>query len=47
MEIVKLVVQKRHQAGKGVARRLRRAGQLPAVVYGNAPQWRLRWLKKT
>lgn len=35
MEIVKLVVQKRHQAGKGVARRLRRAGQLPAVVYGN------------
>jgi len=35
MEIVQLVVQKRHQAGKGVARRLRRAGQLPAVVYGN------------
>jgi len=35
MEIVKLVVQKRHHAGKGVARRLRRAGQLPAVVYGN------------
>ena len=35
MELVKLVVQKRHQSGKGVARRLRRAGQLPAVVYGN------------
>lgn len=35
METVKLVVQKRHQAGKGVARRLRRAGQLPAVVYGH------------
>jgi large subunit ribosomal protein L25 len=35
MEIVKLVVQTRDQAGKGMARRLRRAGQLPAVVYGN------------
>jgi len=35
METVKLVVHKRDQAGKGVARRLRRAGQLPAVVYGN------------
>ncbi len=35
METVRLVVQKRHQAGKGVARRLRRAGQLPAVVYGH------------
>lgn len=35
METVKLVVQKRHEAGKGVARRLRRAGQLPAVVYGH------------
>jgi len=35
METVKLVVQKRHQAGKGFARRLRRAGQLPAVVYGH------------
>jgi large subunit ribosomal protein L25 len=35
METVKLVVQQRHQAGKGVARRLRRAGQLPAVVYGH------------
>jgi large subunit ribosomal protein L25 len=35
MEIVKLVVQKRDQAGKGVARRLRSAGQLPAVVYGH------------
>ena len=35
MEIVKLVVHRRDQSGKGVARRLRRAGQLPAVVYGN------------
>ena len=35
MESVKFVVQKRHQAGKGVARRLRQAGQLPAVLYGN------------
>lgn len=35
METVRLVVQQRHQAGKGVARRLRRAGQLPAVVYGH------------
>jgi large subunit ribosomal protein L25 len=35
MEIVKLVVHRRDQAGKGIARRLRRAGQLPAVVYGN------------
>lgn len=35
METVKLVVQQRSQAGKGVARRLRRAGQLPAVVYGH------------
>ena len=35
MEIIKLVVQKRHQTGKGAGRRLRRAGQLPAVVYGH------------
>jgi len=35
METVKLVVHKRDKSGKGVARRLRRAGQLPAVVYGN------------
>jgi len=35
METVRLVVQKRHQAGKGIARQLRRAGQLPAVVYGH------------
>jgi large subunit ribosomal protein L25 len=37
MEMVTLVVHKRDQAGKGVARRLRRAGQLPAVLYGNGP----------
>ena len=35
METVRLVVQKRYQAGKGVARRLRRGGQLPAVLYGH------------
>jgi len=35
MEIGEACGAKRHQAGKGVARRLRRAGQLPAVVYGN------------
>jgi len=28
-------VHKRDQTGKGVGRRLRRAGQLPAVLYGN------------
>jgi large subunit ribosomal protein L25 len=37
MESAKLVVHRRDQAGKGVARRLRRAGQLPAVLYGNGP----------
>ena len=35
MESVKLVVQRRDRAGKGISRQLRRAGQLPAVVYGN------------
>ena len=35
METAKLVAHKRDRAGKGVARRLRRAGQLPAVLYGN------------
>jgi large subunit ribosomal protein L25 len=35
MEIAKLVVHTRDQAGKGAARRLRRAGQLPAVLYGH------------
>ena len=35
MESAKLVVHRRDQTGKGVARRLRRAGQLPAVLYGN------------
>src|SRR5215468_5722024 len=35
MESAKLVVHKRDHAGKGVARRIRRAGQLPAVLYGN------------
>lgn len=35
MESVKLVVQRRTQAGKGVSRRFRSAGQVPAVLYGN------------
>jgi large subunit ribosomal protein L25 len=35
MESAKLVVHRRDQTGKGVARRLRRAGQLPAVLYGH------------
>ncbi|MBM3225172.1 MAG: 50S ribosomal protein L25, partial [Candidatus Tectomicrobia bacterium] len=35
METVTLVVQARQQTGKGVARRLRGAGELPAVLYGN------------
>jgi large subunit ribosomal protein L25 len=37
MESAKLVVHRRDRAGKGVARQLRRAGQLPAVLYGNGP----------
>jgi large subunit ribosomal protein L25 len=35
MEVVRLAVQQRSQRGKGVARRLRRAGMLPAVLYGH------------
>ena len=35
MEVVKVVVQQRRETGKGPARRLRRAGQLPAVLYGH------------
>jgi large subunit ribosomal protein L25 len=35
MEVVKVVVQQRHETGKGPARRLRRAGKLPAVLYGH------------
>jgi large subunit ribosomal protein L25 len=35
METVQIAAAKRHLAGKGVARQLRRAGQLPAVLYGN------------
>jgi large subunit ribosomal protein L25 len=34
MDTVKLVAQKRVGTGKGQARRLRKAGQLPVVVYG-------------
>ena len=35
MEVMKLVAQRRHRTGKGVARQLRRAGMLPAVLYGH------------
>jgi large subunit ribosomal protein L25 len=35
MEFVKVVAQQRHETGKGPARRLRRAGKLPAVLYGH------------
>lgn len=33
--MVKVVVQHRDETGKGAARRLRRAGKLPAVLYGH------------
>lgn len=35
METVKLMAQQRQRAGKGVARRLRNEGKLPAVLYGH------------
>jgi large subunit ribosomal protein L25 len=35
MEVVKISAQPRHETGKGPARRLRRAGKLPAVLYGH------------
>jgi large subunit ribosomal protein L25 len=35
METVRIVAQRRAQAGKGIARRLRMQGQLPAILYGN------------
>jgi large subunit ribosomal protein L25 len=34
METIKLVAYRRQETGKGPARRLRRAGKLPAVLYG-------------
>ncbi|MCL5942028.1 MAG: 50S ribosomal protein L25 [Actinobacteria bacterium] len=34
MDTVKLFVRRREEAGKGPARRLRKAGHVPAVVYG-------------
>src|SRR5262245_22800938 len=36
MEMVELTIQKREGTGKGPARRLRRAGHVPAVLYGVA-----------
>ena len=35
METVRLVARRRTETGKGPARRLRSAGQLPAVLYGH------------
>jgi large subunit ribosomal protein L25 len=35
MEVVKLVAQQRQGIGKGPARQLRRAGKLPAILYGH------------
>jgi large subunit ribosomal protein L25 len=35
MSETKLVAQTRNEFGKGAARRLRRAGQVPAVIYGH------------
>jgi large subunit ribosomal protein L25 len=35
METARLMAQRRQETGKGVARRLRRAGKLPAVLYGH------------
>ncbi len=35
MEIVKLKAQTRRETGKGAARALRRAGRIPAVLYGS------------
>ena len=37
MEMRELTIQKRPGVGKGEAKRLRRAGQVPAILYGVAP----------
>src|SRR5262249_46962090 len=37
MDISELTIQKRDGTGKGPARRLRRAGQVPAILYGGSP----------
>ena len=36
MEMQELVIKRREGTGKGMARRLRRAGEVPAVLYGGA-----------
>lgn len=36
MELHELTIRKREAGGKGAARRLRRAGEVPAVLYGGA-----------
>jgi large subunit ribosomal protein L25 len=36
MEMRQLTIRKREAVGKGAARRLRRAGQVPAILYGGA-----------
>lgn len=46
METVKIVAQQRDQAGKGVSRRLRMQGQLPAVLYGNGVSVKLAFAEK-
>ena len=35
METARLIAHNRHKTGNGVARQLRRSGQLPAVLYGH------------
>ena len=36
MEMQELTIKRREATGKGVARRLRRAGEVPAILYGGA-----------
>jgi large subunit ribosomal protein L25 len=47
MEVVKVIAQQRHERGKGPARRLRRAGKLPAVLYGHGETESLAILEET
>jgi large subunit ribosomal protein L25 len=47
MEVVKVVAQQRRERGKGPARRLRRAGKLPAVLYGHGETESLAILEET
>jgi large subunit ribosomal protein L25 len=47
MEVVKVMAQLRRERGKGPARRLRRAGKLPAVLYGHGETESLAILEET